>query len=117
MVEAKVYNSKASPYIVKAFEASTGHITLTDNQCLQRDSISHSPDHNPVLIVYPYEFGYFIFVDIKKEEQPDWLACLEKEGYSEQFRNLAKLAQDNECKFLQLDQDGIEYEDIPNFGW
>ena len=45
------------------------------------------------------------------------LLSLAKEGYSEDFIFLVELAIANGCKFLQLDQDGIEYEDLPTFDW
>jgi hypothetical protein len=27
------------------------------------------------------------------------------------------LARKHECKYLQLDRDGVEYEDLPTFKW
>ena len=106
----KTYLS-TDPFIVKCFEANTCHITLTDNQCLRRDI---KTEHNPTLIVYPYEYGYFIFTDFEPEILEETLLSLEKEGYSKHFINLVKLARQHGCKFLQLDGDGVEYSDLPH---
>jgi hypothetical protein len=47
----------------------------------------------------------------------DFYSSLEKEGYSKAFVELLKLAKANGCKFLQLDGDGIQYDDLPSFEW
>jgi hypothetical protein len=31
--------------------------------------------------------------------------------------NLLEIARGNSCKFLQLDCDGVEYDDLPTFSW
>jgi hypothetical protein len=55
----KTYNSIVNPFINQTFEASTGHITKKDDEKLDRDSKDTA--HNPSLIVYRYEYGYFLY--------------------------------------------------------
>ena len=93
-------------HITKNFDCSTAHITGEDNNRL----FSY---HN-YLVIYPYEEGVFIYVPSTDFEE--FLNNL-KEIYSEHFKNLLRLAHDNDCKYLQLDSDGIEYEDLPTFDW
>jgi len=110
----ETYNSKTNPFIVKVFEACTSHITEKDDANLKRDS--NVTDHNPSLIVYPFEYGYFIFSDFEADEvEAIYLSLEKKEGYSKEFIQLLKLAKEKGCKFLQIDEDGAEYEDLPTF--
>ena len=112
----KSYNSKKNPYIVKIFEACMSHIAYKDETLLKRSS-GQSEDiiHNPTLVIYPFEYGYFIVVDWADANSKADYIRLEKEGYSKEFINLIKIARKNKVKFLQLDGDGIEYEDLPTF--
>jgi hypothetical protein len=113
-MQPKTYNSNVNPYIVHVFEACTSHISEQDEANLKRDS--NDTAHNPSLIIYPFEYGYFVFSDLPADEVEDiHRSLLEKEGYSKEFIQLLKLARQNGCKFLQLDGDGIEYEDLPTF--
>lgn len=110
MVTSATYNSKKNPFIVKAFEASTAHITQQDGFLLKKDDKS-----DPV--AYSYEYGYFIFVDWEKIEHDHQIRRLKEIGYSQALINLINQARIHKCKFLQLDGDGIEYEDLPTFDW
>ena len=38
-------------------------------------------------------------------------------GFSDALYNLLSLARKNGCKYLQLDCDGVEYDDLPTFKW
>ena len=99
-------NSKTNPYIVKAFEASTVHITRADQVLLNKED-------NPTLVIYRYEYGYFIFVEFEKDLMDSSFTGLETEGYSKHIQTLIRRAQQHGCKFLQIDGDATEYEDLP----
>jgi hypothetical protein len=112
-------NSK-DPFIVKVFEASSCHITQQDDKLLKRDDLS-------ALAVYDIKagkvrYGYLIYTGLEDnnavEELKDFTKeAIAKDGYSTALINLLELAKKNGCKFLQLDCDGVEYEDLPRFNW
>lgn len=99
-----------SPFLATIFEASTGHITAKDNALLTEED-------NSTLVIYRYEFGYFIFVDVDIDLGQDTFTSLEAEGYSPELVKLIRRAIQHKCKFLQLDCDGAEYADLPTFIW
>lgn len=101
-------NSK-EPRIVKVFEASSCHITGEDDKLLKREDAyisSYEVRGGGVL------YGFLIYTGLD-----DTTSDNKVEGFSDAFNNLLKLAKDNGCKFLQLDCDGVEYEDLPKFDW
>lgn len=112
-------NSK-EPRIVKVFEASSCHITGEDDKLLKRDTTG---------TVSAYEikgggilYGFLIYTSLEENSSivesgiPDE-ASMKAEGFSDAFINLLKLAKKSGCKFLQLDCDGVEYDDLPKFEW
>lgn len=101
----KTYSSK-TPFITKNMDTSTGHITSNDNKLLTENA-----DDCPVTY-YKYEYGYLVFVP----EQDEGKAALDF-GFSKEFVSLLEIARKNQCKYLQLDSDGITYEDLPTFDW
>ena len=104
----KTYNSK-DPFIVKCFEACTSHISKEDDKLLKRDDCPVS--------CYNYEYGCLVYTGYPDEHSEYSAETLKKAGFTEAFANLVVLAQKSECKFLQLDCDGVEYEDLPTFSW
>jgi hypothetical protein len=42
---------------------------------------------------------------------------MEKFGFSGEFINLVKIAHENDCKYIQIDCDGLRYKDLPAFDW
>jgi len=94
-----------NPLIVNVFEASTCHMSASDNKLLHEDSL-------PAPVVYPYEFGDFIYVG--EEDESVTLRAL---GFSEEFVSLVLLARVHNCKYLQLDGEGTVYDDLPKFDW
>ena len=117
----KTYNSVESPFIVKVFEASTGHITKEDDKLLRRDDVGSvcTYDIKGGKILY----GYLVFTglennsSIKEEIATEELEAMKADGFSDAFINLLKIARAKGCKFLQLDGDGVSYEDLPTFEW
>jgi hypothetical protein len=105
---------ETNPCIIKCFDASTAHITRHDDDLLK---ISDEQRWYP--IVYPYEFGYFVYVHMADpiEEFDECNEYFLKVGFSEAFVGLLKKARVLECKYLQLDADGTIYEDLPTFEW
>jgi hypothetical protein len=104
-MEPATYHSKTSPWIIKCFEASTSHITKEDDAILKKEDAP--------LAVYTYEFGYFVYALGESEKTEDLL----KAGFSNAFCNLLDRARQLDCKFLQLDCDGVTYTDLPTFEW
>lgn len=112
----QIYNSNKNPIITKNFDCSTAHISKLDNALLKR---AVSGYQTPV-IVYNYREGYFVYVPygigsingVEAEYE-----SIKKYGLSEAFINLLKIAARLECKYLQLDADAMEYEDLPTFDW
>ena len=115
----KTYNSK-DLFIVKVLEACTSHITEEDDRLLKREDLS-------ALAVYDVkadktQFGYLIYTGLEEgtsvqEEQSFTQASLKTAGFSDALYNLLSLARKAGCKFLQLDCDGVEYDDLPIFNW
>ncbi len=80
-------------------------------------STSHVPDHTatfinlgtPMFIVIQDGFTFRMYVS---EDS----AIHDCEGHAE-LLVLAKLAQDNDCKWLVLDCDAATYDELPTFEW
>ena len=111
----EIYNTKKNPVITKNFDCSTAHITAEDNRRL----LEAIGDPQAPVIVYKYAEGYFIYVPTETDA---FIGGTEKEtikayGFSDAFINLLKVAADLGCKYLQLDSDAMEYEDLPTFEW
>jgi hypothetical protein len=105
-MNSAIYNSKTKPVIVKSFEAWTGHITKEDNALLKREDCP--------LSIYHYEYGCFIYSgDLKGYDS----RALKNYGFSSSFVSLMEITRGHSCKFLQLDCEGAEYEDLPKFSW
>ena len=113
--------SVKNPFIVKVFEACTSHITEKDDKLLRKEDLAE-------LSVYNIDgggtrFGYLIYTGLEdntsiKEgiEKPTQKAIL-KAGFSKNLVWLLGRAKKNGCKFLQLDCDGVEYDDLQTFDW
>lgn len=114
-------NTIKNPFIVKVFEACTSHITKEDDKLLRKEDLAE-------ISVYQVKggktlFGYLIYTGLEDNtsineqiNKPTQKALL-KAGFSENFVSLLNKAKKNGCKFLQLDCDGIEYEDLQTFDW
>jgi len=107
----QTYNLNNNPYINKVLDCSTAHITNNDNNLLKEAS-KDSVNQNPV-IAYEYEYGFLVYVPEDKDIRESAL----KYGYSKEFTNLIDKARELNCKYLQLDGDGIVYYDAPQFDW
>jgi len=97
-----------TPYITKAFEASTCHITKHDTELLGRDDCA--------ICAYSFEYGWFIFTGSGGYDQEEYNGILAY-GFSEALVNLLKTAAKHDCKFLCLDCDGFTYDDLPQYKW
>jgi hypothetical protein len=113
------YHSQTKPFIAKCFEANMCHISKKDDELIL--ATAHAFKEGDVactdLIVYEYEEGCFIFAAYEDDEAEDIYTSLEGQGYSKALLDLLRLARKHECKYLQLDRDGVEYEDLPTFKW
>lgn len=86
-------------------DASTGHITEQDNELLQKDDL-------PGLIVYPYDYGFFVYLSEDETKE-----SILSSGFSGGFVYLFEQARDTGAKFLNLDCDGPIYPELPQFNW
>jgi hypothetical protein len=102
-----------APNIEKHLVISTGHITLKDSELLAKEVSAV----NPLLIVYGYEYGWTVLVKYDKAIPIRLVTNLTNEGYSKEFINLFYVAQELDCKFIDLDSDGDEYSELPVFDW
>lgn len=120
-VEPATYRLNQNPYLVKSLDISTGHLTAKENELLNEAASGEgpftdpleSPNNNPV-IAYKYEYGHLVCVPTA--DKPDYLVYAEY-GYSMQFINILKRAKELECKYVQFDGDGIQYDDLETFSW
>ena len=96
--------------IEKNLVVSTGHISKDDNDRLETDSSSNL---TPDLVIYKYQYGFFIFISDELEESIDRL----RSNYTEALCNLLTLAKANGCRYLKLDRDGQTFPELPVFDW
>ena len=114
-------NSTKKPFIVKVFEASTSHITKKDDKLLRKEDLVDISVYN--VAGGGTHYGYLIYTGLEDNssineqiDKPTKDAIL-KAGFSKNFVSLLDRAKKNGCKFLQLDCDGVEYEDLKTFDW
>jgi hypothetical protein len=113
-MKPQVYNSTSNPIVTMNFDVSTGHITAQDNVLLKKAV----KDPEAPVIVYEYKEGYFVYVPIEGNEFDETEGpAMEKYGLSKTFINLLRETARLKCKYLQLDADGMEYENLPTFEW
>jgi hypothetical protein len=90
---------------------STVHISEQDDKRLK------NREECP-LVVYNYEYGYIIYVDLnEKSDFDETIQQCENHGFSTGFIDLMKLARTNECAYLKLDCDGPEYKHLTRYEW
>ena len=109
-----------NPFIVKIFEANSCHITKKDDELLKNHDLCS-------LAIYEVKgggilYGFLIYTGLEDNTSVDEMksfsdTAIKAEGYSDALVNLLKIAKENGCKFLQLDCDGVEYENLPKFDW
>jgi len=100
--------------IQKTLVVSTAHISSADNTALSVEGVSKKWDV-PVLIVDPFSYGFYIYVNLDKDEprvedKTDW-------PYSKALKKLIQLARKLGCPYLKLDRDGETYEGLETFDW
>lgn len=112
--------------IEKMLVVSTSHITRADNDQLTKDGFA-STDYpikiskrakflNPSLIVTQlYEYGFIIFVG--DGDEPMLWEYEFDDKYSLALKNLLIMARELGCRYLKVDRDGKEYEDLEKFEW
>jgi hypothetical protein len=82
-----------------------GHITKRDDGLLNCEDFPCT--------VYPYEDGYFVFVDLFLEDENEFRDF----GMSPNFIALLQRATDLGCWWLRLDSAGTEFEEFEMFDW
>ena len=97
--------------MIQVTEASTGHVTQQDNKLLGEAGDTECP-----LVVYEYEYGYFIYCG-EKDEIEDLCKAAEMYGFSEDLVNLVRATCMQNAKYLQLDGEGREYGGLPVHEW
>lgn len=104
------YTLKDNPYTSKNLDCSIAHISQDDDTLLEDAAKGES--ENPV-VAYKYPYGYLVYVP----EDPEFKESALNYGYSKEFVDLIDKARELNCKYLQLDGDGIVYDDAPQFDW
>lgn len=100
----------ADPEIEKSFVCSTCHITAEDNKRLEKEK----EDELSSILMYKYEYGYRLYVGDLPDE---YIAEYRAAGLSDELCNLLRIAYQLDCKWLVLDCDGSDYEELPSFDW
>lgn len=104
--------------IHKYLDLSLAHITYGDSQLLDRFSKNTSTGiinrQAFRLVVYEYEYGYFI--PLTKIEA-DYMSTLRLFGYSEAFIKLIEYASEKECSLICLDRDAEPIDCLEKFEW
>jgi hypothetical protein len=98
------------PTIYKNLDCSTVHITKQDGKLLdQRDC---------PLSIQNVDYGWMVYCRADNNMlTAEELESLTKFGFSEAFIDLFTIARFHGCKWLDLDCDGMTYDDLPKFAW
>lgn len=96
--------------ITKNFVASTGHVTEKDMNLLVRSGV------NDPMCAYDLPYGALVALGDPAEREERCREALAY-GYSVAFIGLVKLAGEQGCGYLLLDQDGPIYDGLPTFDW
>ena len=104
--------------IAKMFECSTAHITLPDNNVLEKYQDFANNYMLEEMRVIPHEYGWIINTGIHSEEDsyPDNCKKI-KQAFSKTFLNLIKYAREQGCAWINLDRDAETTDDLPRFEW
>lgn len=95
---------------------STAHISLEDSKKLSAWARKIRDFQGDEFLVYEYPEGFFVYIP-PLSSFADALDDAEHHGMSPGFIKLFILAKDNECKFLHLDGDGPQHEELENYDW
>lgn len=106
MILAPASLAAVKPQLNTVCDVGTGHVLQADMEAL----VNRDPAACGV-IAYLYEEGAFIYLN------KEFLVGLDASDYSQAFKDLYRWALSLGCKWLQLDRDGPEYDDIPSFEW
>ena len=103
----------------KYLDVSMAHITYGDSQLLEVASEHNGSRSMPnkqafKLVVYKYEYGFFIPLTSIVLKNPSTLRVF---GYSEAFIELIEYARDQECKLICLDRDAEPTDELEKFEW
>lgn len=102
----------------KYLDLSIAHISYGDSQLLERFSKGTSAEITNKqafkLVVYDYEYGYFIPLTKIVFDNPGTLRLF---GYSDAFIRLIRLAKQQECRLLVLDRDAEPLDGLEKFEW
>jgi hypothetical protein len=97
--------------IEKYLDISTGHITYEDSQTLLWKHESF-----PTRVI-AHEYGWWICVYDKKTQKESVYPGMRKQGYSEAFIDMMRMAADANCSWINLDSDGDYLEGLETFDW
>lgn len=95
----------------KCVTISTRHITLVDHDILESDS------YDQISVgVSSHPYGWWIWTgpDVGWNRHNKDLA---EAGFSEAFIALVKMAWDQKARYINLDRDGPEMDDLEKFDW
>ena len=107
-----------SPSIDKILDVGTKHISFEDSKRLEEDAQRTDVRNpgKPTLIVYQYDCGFFVYVNIDPDEPLDEESL--RSTYSGALVRLIALAKAHDCRFLRLDADGTDHAgELEVFDW
>lgn len=98
--------------VQRFLDASTGYITYEDSLALSR-----GPASFPTRVI-PHEYGWWINVPcLEFLEEEGKFQELKKDGFSDAFICLIKLASKSGCWWINLDCDGGEVDGLEQNKW
>ena len=96
----------------KVLDCSTGHGTKEDMDILSAQAkILPTPEMQDI-IVYEYPEGFWWYVS-----KDDTRASLKKLGLSAGLRQVFMAARKAGCKYINLNCDGVEYDQFTHYDW
>lgn len=97
-------------------DVSTSHITERDGELLTR--IGMEANTALPLFVSNHPYGHWVDVHPDIKDQPDaYFQALNAAGFSQEFCDILRAADEIDCIVINFDADGLIYEGLPQFEW
>lgn len=111
-------NDKNQPLPMSTYvDLSTGHLTRADARLLE-DEAADRAARPPVLVVYSYTEGFWVYVPSTADQLREYLDRAADDGrYSTVLLDLIRLAHEQHARFIRFDSDGPVVPKLPTHEW
>lgn len=99
----------------KVADVSTLHISGEDAVILKKHAGAGHEEHPQVIL--EYEYGFMVSTWHSEEDLPNFKDKLTKLGHTPEYVSLVLRCNIGGYKWLNLDCDGEDYDDLPVFEW